>query len=107
MTKEKKLPSRLPLKLLRWFCKQEYLPDIEGDLMEQFDARVKNKGLKNARWFFFKDVLHLFRPGILRAFKTSQKLNHIGMLQHNYILALRSFKRHKTSFLIKIQNKNP
>ncbi|MDN5216483.1 ABC transporter permease [Fulvivirgaceae bacterium BMA12] len=95
-------PPKLPLKLLKWFCKPDYHLDIEGDLLELYDHRKKTLGDKKAKFLLIKDVLLLFRPGIVRSFTTSQKLNHIAMLRHNFILTFRSFKRYKTSFLINI-----
>ena len=95
-------PPKLSLKLLKWFCKPEYHKDIEGDLLELHGRREKTSGHKKANWRLFKDVLLLFRPGIIRSFKTSQKLNYTAMLRHNFILTIRNFKRYRTSFLINI-----
>ena len=95
-------PPKLPLKLLKWFCKPEYHKDIEGDLLELYDRLKKTSGRKKADWRLLKDVLLLFRPGIIKSLKTSQKLNHTAMLRHNFIISFRNFKRHKTTFLINL-----
>ena len=95
-------PPKLSLKLLKWFCKPEYHKDIEGDLLELHDRRKKTSSQTKANWRLFKDVLLLFRPGIIRSFKTSQKLNYTAMLRHNFILTIRNFKRYRTSFLINL-----
>lgn len=95
-------PPKLPIKLLKWFCRPEYHKDIEGDLLELYDRRKKNLGYKKAKWRLLKDVLLLCRPGIVRSFKINQKPGHTAMLRHNFILTIRSFKRYKASFLINL-----
>lgn len=95
-------PPGFHFKLLKWFCKPDYHSDIEGDLLELYDRRIKKLGAKKAKWLLYKDVLLLFRPGIIRTFKTSQKLNHYTMLRHNFVLSIRNFKRYKNSFLINL-----
>lgn len=49
-----------------------------------------------------KDVLQLFRPGIIRTFKGTQKLNYYDMFKHNLLISLRSFARHKNAFFINL-----
>ena len=58
------------LAFFRWFCNPEFREDIEGDLLERFHNRVTKFGPRKARWLFLKDVLLLFRPGIIRNLNT-------------------------------------
>jgi len=95
-------PPKFPLKVLKWFCKPEYHIDIEGDLLELYERRLVNAGSRNAKLHLLKDVLLLCRPGIIRVFKPIQNHNYTSMLRHNLTLSLRSFLRHKTSFLINL-----
>jgi len=62
------MPPRFAVTFLRWFCKLDYLPDIEGDLFQLYARRLAKKGKKQANLLFYKDVLLLFRPGIIRSF---------------------------------------
>ena len=48
-----------------------------------------------------KDVIQLFRPGIIRSPSIKQKLN-TSMYKHYLIIAIRSFKRDKLSFLVNL-----
>ncbi len=98
----KPVPPNFPLKLLRLFCKPEFYPDIEGDLLELYDKRVSTRGRTKASWFLFKDVLLLLRPGIMRTPKVNQKLNYKDMLQHSLLMAFRNFKRYKSAFFINL-----
>ena len=87
-------PPEWPLKLFRWFCDPACAEDIEGDLIERFQQRTKNK--KPAKWLLFADVVRLFRPGIIKTLEGTQKLNYLGMLKNYFITSIRFLKREKT-----------
>ena len=56
--KESKMP-RLPLMFLRWFCREDRIDEIEGDLLEVFQQRYqKNRSV--AKLKFYKEVLQSF-----------------------------------------------
>ncbi|MCG8307547.1 MAG: ABC transporter permease [Cytophagales bacterium] len=93
-------PPKLPLRFFRWYCHPEYREDIEGDLMERFERRREEKGIRPARWRFIKDVLLLFRPGIIRQINLIRTQNTYAMFRHNFIISLRNFYRYRTSFVI-------
>ncbi|MEQ8906935.1 ABC transporter permease [Ekhidna sp.] len=87
-------PPRWSLKFFRWFCHPDYVEDIEGDLFERFEKRTnKNRA---AKWLFTLDVLKLFRPGIIKPIKGSQKLNNYDMFKNYFKIGLRNIRRHKT-----------
>lgn len=93
---------RFLLWFFRLFCNPQMVEDIEGDLVERFELRVERKGIRKARWLLARDVLQLFRPGIIRTFKGTQKLNYYDMFKHNLLISLRSFARHKSAFFINL-----
>ncbi len=93
---------RWSTKLLRFFLKQKYLEEIEGDLEEIYEDNLENHTVKKARRLYNREVIKLIRPNLLKRFNGSQKLNYYGMLQHNILVALRNFRRHKSSFLINL-----
>ncbi|GAB5526685.1 MAG: ABC transporter permease [Roseivirga sp.] len=95
-------PPRFFLKLFRGFCKPSLHPYLEGDLLEHFQEKAQTQGIKKARWRFAKDVMRLFRPGIIRSFIPTQKLNSIDMFKHNLIITLRSYKRNFGGFMINL-----
>lgn len=96
------LPPRWPLKFFQWYCHPDCQEDIEGDLRERFERRLAKDGVKKARWEFLKDVLRLFRPGIIRSLKIKQPLNYQVMFYHNLLLSFRTFKRYKNTFFINL-----
>jgi ABC-type antimicrobial peptide transport system permease subunit len=95
-----KSPSKYILKFFRWFCHPDYVEDIEGDLLERFEKRTSEK--RAARWLFMLDVLKLFRPGIIRNFEGTKKLNYYGMFKHNLKVSYRNLLRRKSYAFINI-----
>ena len=102
MNNHNPIPPKIALQLFRWFCHPEYVEDIEGDLLERFDRRTKNNNPFYAKWKFIMDVIVLFRPGLLRPFEGTQKLNHYGMIKHYSKVGWRNILRNKTDSIINI-----
>lgn len=89
-----------PFRLLHWFCDPEIVEDIEGDLVERYERQYKQKKFSN--WRLVRDVLLLFRPGIIRSIMSSQNHNYTGILRYHFIFAIRNFSRQKLAFLINV-----
>ncbi|MCR9249136.1 MAG: ABC transporter permease [bacterium] len=53
-------PPKIPLRFLRWFCREDFIDEIEGDLIELFEMRAQSN-LKKARYRFAWDILRSFR----------------------------------------------
>ncbi len=99
--KTKNLPPVLSQKLLRWFCDPDILEDVEGDLAELYNNRLSQSRTK-AKWHYTKDVLLLFRPGIIRNFNPSFTLINTTMLINHFKSALRHALKHKGYSLINL-----
>ncbi|GAB5525554.1 MAG: ABC transporter permease [Roseivirga sp.] len=95
-------PPRWSLRLLRLFIRKDYLEEIEGDMEEVFYDDLELFSPAKARRCYSWQALKLLRPAIIKSISGSQKLNYLGMLQHNFLITLRGFKRHKTTFLINL-----
>ena len=75
-------PPKFANWLARQFCPDHLKEELEGDLLEAFDWRVRNFGMKKARWYFLIDAIRtiqLSRP------KPAVSLNQNIMIQRNYI----------------------
>ena len=96
------MPPRLPLNLLKWFCKPEYHIDVEGDLLEMYNQRVDSMGRRRAVLLLWRDVILLFRPGMIQNLIPSYQSNMIAVAQHNVTISFRNFWRDKTSFFISL-----
>lgn len=92
-----KPPPEYPFRLLKRFCKHEYLEEIEGDLHELYNKRVANN--QPARVLLWLDILILIRPRLLRLFNNPNKIP-TNMLPQHVKVSIRSFSRHRTAFLI-------
>jgi putative ABC transport system permease protein len=75
---------------------------IEGDLMELYEERLIKSGKLKADAHFIKDVLLLFRPGIIRPTEGYQNLNSYGMYKNYFITAWRNVIRKKSSATINV-----
>ncbi|HEX5167623.1 MAG TPA: ABC transporter permease [Cyclobacteriaceae bacterium] len=87
-------PPQLPLKALRWFCDPALLEDVEGDLCELFRSRA-SKNIRLAKLLYARDVLQLFRPGIIKGFGRLDTVNNIDMLFNHIRTAIRQAAKHK------------
>ncbi len=94
-------PPKRALKFFRWFCREDYLEEIEGDLVEVFEKRYGESPAKARRGFVWS-VLKYFRPGFVRSFYKAKNSNINAMFRHNFLITVRNFKRHKVSFFINL-----
>jgi putative ABC transport system permease protein len=90
-------PPKYPLRFLRWFCREDYLDEIEGDLIELFEKRAEESPTKAKRRFVW-DVVKSFRPV---NFKTL-KINNWAMstLRNYTIVYFRRFRKEATHYLV-------
>ncbi len=93
-------PPKYSLKFLRWFCKDDYLEEIEGNLWEIFDVDSETSPNRARRRFTWNVIRH-FRPAFIRSFST-EPTNYRDMLRHNTLLAFRNFKKYSGSFAINL-----
>lgn len=94
-------PPRFILSLLKAFCKPEYHSDIEGDLLEFYDRRLVEGGRMRANFFLLKDVIFLFRPGIVRS-ATIQPITNNGMILSYTRIGWRSLWKNKLYSVLNI-----
>jgi len=93
-------PPKRALQFLRWFCREDYLEEIEGDLTEIYEKHYKVSQHKAKRKFIW-GVLKHFRPEFIRSFALYPKYS-FTMLIHNLLITYRNFLRYKSSFFINL-----
>ncbi|MEQ9468724.1 MAG: FtsX-like permease family protein [Ekhidna sp.] len=93
-------PPKWALRFLHWYCREEYLDEIEGDLFEMYHIRSK-KSIKSAQLFFVWNVLRSFR---LVNLKKTQLFNNWTMnLFKNYTkIYFRRFRKETSHYLVNI-----
>ncbi len=94
-------PPKRALQFFRWFCREDYLEEIEGDLIEVFENRFEASPAW-ARRSFAWSVLKYFRPGFVRSLYNVNHSNNTAMFRHNFLITIRNFRRYKSSFLINL-----
>jgi len=97
--KNQPVPPKIPLKILRWYCNDDRLEEIEGDAYEIFYKLINTKGYQHAKIYYWWIVLRCFKP---YAYKNSRsKKNKIYRIMYfsifqNYIkISLRNIGRQK------------
>ncbi|WP_286755400.1 ABC transporter permease [Roseivirga sp. UBA838] len=80
-------------RFLEWYCADELIDEIQGDLLEAFYYRKQTYGLRKARWWFIWDVLKFFRPSSFR--KRSFNSIPIAMFKNYIVVSLRNFRKQK------------
>lgn len=94
-------PPKKMTAFLRWFCREDYLDEIEGDLTEVFRRDCENN-LRKAKWKFAWSVIRYFRPEFIRSFKKSYQVKPFIMYKSYLTIAWRTFMRSKGYSFINI-----
>ncbi len=90
-------PPKRPQQLLTWFCKDEWVDELLGDLEEEFKDNVNEKGRNRAILSYYKQVILLLRPHILK------RKERTPSMFRNYIKsAYRSLLKNKAYSIINI-----
>ncbi len=95
------LPPKWALHFLRWYCKEDFIDEIEGDLIELFEKDQEETPLR-ANWSFVRQVLLHFRPAYIRAFDMLHPFNTYGMLYNYWKITWRSLLKQKLYSIINI-----
>lgn len=99
-----KQPPKLPLKLFRFYCSDERMEEIEGDLYEVYNEFVTEHGQRFAKLFYWWLVIRSFRSYALK--RTKMKNNNvytsITLFRHNLIIAWRNLLKNKATATINI-----
>ncbi len=94
-------PPKHALKFLRWFCREDYLEEIEGNLIELYEKQNATPDVRANRNFYWNVLLH-FRPDYIRSLKGDYPLNHYDMFKNYFKIAWRSMLKQKLYSFINI-----
>ena len=86
-------PPKHALAFLRWFCREDYLEEIEGDLTEVFIKQAEIHP-HQAKWNFARSVLKYFRPEFMKSFRNHQP-NPYGMYKSYLQIGWRNLTKNK------------
>jgi len=94
-------PPTWPLRFLRWFCRKDFLEEIEGDLMEIYFSNYKQSPAKARRQFTWGVIKH-FRPEFMKSIQFQSHYNFTGMIKNYLKIAWRNLLRSKAYSTINI-----
>ncbi|MEO9869330.1 ABC transporter permease [Ekhidna sp.] len=97
-------PPKLPLKIFRWFCSDEKLEELEGDLFEVYNEFITESGIRFSKIFYWWIVIRSFRSYALKRTKMNNtRVNtSLTFLEHNLIIAWRNLLKNKGTTAINI-----
>ncbi|MEP1035208.1 ABC transporter permease [Ekhidna sp.] len=99
-----KQPPKLPLRIFQFYCSDERLEELEGDLHEVYAEFVQDRGVRFANLFYWWLVIRSFRSYALK--RTKMKNNRVNtsltFLRHNLVIAWRNLLKNKTTAAINI-----
>src|SRR5688500_15203608 len=94
-------PPKKALQFLRWFCREDYLDEIEGDLTEVYKKDHERNPFK-AKWKFALSVIKYVRPEFIKSFRNSYQPDSIGMYKSYFKTGWRNILKTKMFSTIKI-----
>lgn len=96
------MPPNLFMRFFRWYVHPRLKNHIEGDLIEEYNERLNATGKRSADLKFVKDVLLLFRPGIVRNFSFRPTQNSSAMYKSYLKIGWRNLLKSKGYSFINI-----
>ena len=93
MKTNQSLPPKWADRLLSWFCKEEVLENIQGDLHEVHQKRFNLLGRRKANLLYVRDVLSVLRPRLMKKSEGTHHLNQYGIFKNYLKTSVRSIKR--------------
>ncbi|MHA7102895.1 ABC transporter permease [Roseivirga pacifica] len=94
-------PPKTPLKILRWFCTDERLEEIEGDLFEAYQDWRQTKTKPRANWLYWWTVIRSFRLYLMKK-RTNTPSMFSLMTKHFVKTAWRELSKHKSVAIINL-----
>lgn len=95
-------PPSWPRKLLRFFVKNEYLEEIEGDMEELFHENIQCLSVKKANRIYTWEMIKLLRPVLVKNLTETPTLIQYGMYKNYFKTSLRGLMRTPMSSFINV-----
>ncbi|GAB5523331.1 MAG: ABC transporter permease [Roseivirga sp.] len=95
-------PSKFWTSLFKWFCKDDFFEELQGDLEEKFCENMERHGASKAKSLYRAEVIKMIRPSVLRTPKFILNLSQLSLFQIHLKLAFRNIYRHKVFSAVNI-----
>ncbi|MEL7005039.1 MAG: ABC transporter permease, partial [Bacteroidota bacterium] len=93
-------PFKYADKFLEWYCSDELIDEIQGDLYEAYYHRCKRMSRTKASWWFVLDVFRFFKPSSIKRYQRNP--NTIDMHKNYLRSAYRNFMHNKAYSFINL-----
>ena len=93
-------PPKWADRFLSWYCSDELIDEIQGDLYEAYHNNCIRQGSKKANWRFIKGVLSFCKPSSFQ--KNKRYSNSMDMYKNYFKATYRNFINHKVYSLINL-----
>jgi putative ABC transport system permease protein len=94
-------PPHWPLRFLRWFCREDFIDEIEGDLTELYLLHYEKSPARAGRQFTWGVISH-FRPEFIKSFRFQPHYNTVAMIRNYFKIAMRGLRHNVTYSFINI-----
>jgi putative ABC transport system permease protein len=95
-------PPKWPLRFLRFFLKEEYLEEIEGDLEEIFFEHAERFHVRKAKRLYTWEIIKLLRPSLIKNLEFISHLNQFSMFRNYFKVSLRGLMKNPVNSFINI-----
>lgn len=89
-------------RFLEWFCADDQLEILQGDLHELYHDRLESMPRWRADLYYFRDVLDMLRPFALKRKRALYTLNRIDMFKNYWKIGWRSLVKDRLFSLINV-----
>lgn len=97
MKPKSSLPPKWADRLLSLICRNEVLENIQGDLYEIYQMRVRIHGKRKANLLYIRDVLSVLRPRLIKTVERGPSLLYYGIFKNHLKTSIRTI-RHNALF---------
>lgn len=80
-------------RLLLWFCDDDLVEAMEGDLYEAYKAIRRQRGVRAADLFYFRNVMRFLKPRFMQ--KLSNTQDYVPKMGNYLKVSLRNFGKYK------------
>ncbi|MFY0688493.1 MAG: ABC transporter permease [Cyclobacteriaceae bacterium] len=96
-------PPEWSTRFFRWFCKDNFYEDIQGDLEEEYQLILDSRSLIKAKSWYNWQIVKLFRPSMMKKVKTQDSIEKETTMFKNYFkIGFRNLIKYKSSSLINV-----
>ena len=95
-------PPKIPLKLMQYFLRPEYLEEVQGDLHEVYDELCEQHSIAKAKRIYWKEAIKLCRPALVKKLSGSIKLNSYGMFNLLFKISIRNLLKSRMVSIMSI-----